>query len=189
MDCSEFISRFSDYYDSRSESGEAGPMEAHLESCVSCRRYHRVVTRGGQLLRALPRPSVGSDFRPRLQHRIYHVEDEAALSTAGSSGTTGATALAMAILLTLAAWTPSIRDSAPEVALPPLLVGAPGPSAPSFASPGTLFLRPTSILERSMPRSSPPQGLWMHSHSMLYQYSPLSEKYRQVPETRRSELE
>lgn len=197
MDCSEFMTRFSDYYDRRSDDRLAEEMESHLASCGSCRRYHGVVTRGGQLLRALPRPTPRHDFRPRLQHRIYHVEDEAALGRSASSGTTGTTALVMAVLLTMAAWTPVVTDGPPSAPVPftPLSSDAvdppsPEPAAttlqPAFAGPGALFQEPPA---RPAESGLVTRKLWVDSHSLLYEYSTLSEKYRQAAVLRRTGLD
>jgi hypothetical protein len=184
MNCSEFIAGFSEYYDGRDGSPDDS-MRAHLEECVSCRRYHRVVTRGGQLLRELPPPSVPPDFHPRLQHRIYHVEDEAVLTRPVGSGTTGATALAMAILLTVVAWSPSVTGSAPTVELPPIVAQAPV-TLRSLTPVGTGLSPRPSVLDLGPSRDG--QRLWVNTHSLLYEYSPLSAKYRQAAEVRRGEV-
>ncbi len=175
MDCTEFIFRFSEYYDRPVEQQGAGPMEAHLETCASCRRYHRVVTEGGQLLRSLPRPGVPSDFRPRLQHRIYHIDDEAVISRSSASGTTGATALGMAVLLTLAAWSPTMKDGPAETtaSAEPVEVLEPRQTEPPTAP--TFFPLPASVLNTQADLRNL-QDLWgrQHSHSLLYEYSLLS---------------
>lgn len=198
MDCREFIARFSEYYDGMGEADETGPMEAHLETCSSCRRYHRVVTRGGQILRSLPTPELPTDFEPRLQHRIYHVADEAALARTVSSGTTGATAFAMAVLLTAVAWSPTMKEAGPPTELVPVDVQSPdpGPSAgggggavlaPDFTAPRSLF-GPLNVLTDGHPAETG-QSLWVHTHSLLYEYSPLSEKYRQDTRLRRTDVD
>jgi hypothetical protein len=204
MDCREFIARFSEYYDGTGGADETGRMEAHLEVCASCRRYHRIVTKGGQLLRSLPSPELPPDFEPRLQHRIYHVADEAALARTVSSGTTGATAFAMALLLTAVAWSPSMKDTGPAADLTPILtpievpsVDPFGPSAaggggatltPEFNAPRSLFGPPNRLTgDQQQPESG--QRLWVHTHSLLYEYSPLSEKYRQDTRLRRTDFD
>jgi hypothetical protein len=187
MNCSEFIAHFSEYYDGGDDGQRNASMEAHLEACASCRRYHRVVSRGGQMLRALPKPPVPTDFRGRLQHRIYHIEDGVVLARPVSSGTTGVTTLAMAVLVSLAAWTPTVTDSAPMVEVAPIVVQTPFAPVPAFAFPGSSpLLRPSTLLNAG----SPPSGhrLWANTHSLMYEYSPLSEKYRRAAEVRRSEL-
>jgi len=187
MNCSEFITRFSEYYDGGDDGQDGAAMEAHLEACPSCRRYHRIVSKGGQMLRALPKPAMPTDFRGRLQHRIYHVEDEAALAQPVSSGTTGATALAMAVLVSLAAWTPTVTDSAPTVEVAPIVVQTPLVPTSAFTPPGStpLLSQPPLFKTGSTPSG---QRLWVNSHSLMYEYSPLSEKYRRAAEVRRSEF-
>lgn len=189
MDCSEFIARFSEYYDRRTQDDAAGPMEAHLETCDSCRRYHRVVSQAGQLLRSLPRPSVSADFRPRLQHRIYHVEDERVLPSSSGSGVTATTALAMAVLVAFAAWTPAMRSGASEPAQDPELAASlDGTPAPTGPDPAELF-QPTSVLQV---RHAQDGGLWTqtHTHSLLYEYSLLSrERPRATVQIRQTGLE
>lgn len=200
MDCREFIARFSEYYDGTGGAAETGAMEAHLDECSSCGRYHKVVTKGGQLLRALPAPELPADFEPRLQHRIYHIADEAALARTVSSGTTGATAFAMALLLTAVAWSPTMKDEGSGVELVPVEVqsadpfgagvaGGGGPAvAPDLSAPRSLFGPPNLLIGDQQPTDGS-QRLWVHTHSLLYEYSPLSEKYRQDPELRRTDLD
>lgn len=74
MDCSEFLARYSDFRDQRLDP-EGGEFIWHLNVCPSCRRYDEVVVRGGHLVRGLNRIRVSRDFFPRLQHRIFHLEE------------------------------------------------------------------------------------------------------------------
>jgi hypothetical protein len=143
------------------------------------------------MLRALPQLPVPSDFRNRLQHRIYHIEDEVALARPVSSGTTGATALGMAILVSLAAWTPAVTDSTPvaEVApIVPIVVPSSSAPLPLFEPSGSFLLRPAASLHTSPSPSASGGRLWVNTHTLMYEYSPLSEKYRRAAEVRRSEL-
>ena len=131
MTCSEFQHRFSDYYDGTAEPSFLEEADAHLGMCPGCRRYHEVFVRGSEILRAAPPPlAVLADFLPRLQHRIYHLEDGPALSGRGTVGsaTTVTTALAIAMLIALAAWSP-VLVRAPEVDLAPIVVDRPEPRA------------------------------------------------------------
>jgi anti-sigma factor RsiW len=96
--------------------------DEHLASCAECRRYMHVIERGLELLHALPAPEVRDDFVPRLQHRIYHVDQERSLRWHTSSGTTALAMAGMAILLTAVAWSPVLRSSAPTVELEPIVV-------------------------------------------------------------------
>jgi len=176
MSCCDFIERFSDYFDGVGDGAFLEEAEAHLSSCGSCRRYAEVVRRGGELVRAAPAVSVREDFYPRLKHRIYHMEDARALSR-GSAGsaTTAATILGMAVLLSVVAWSPLMRSDRARFELSPIVVSFPS----SSRSPG---LRPPPVdlssrgfaYGRFAPRS---RALWERPHALLWEYSPLYERY------------
>ena len=177
MICSDFLDRFSDYFDGVGDSEFMKNAEAHLAACVSCRRYTDVVGRAGELVRAAPAVSVTRDFYPRLRHRIFHVDDAEALSRGSvGSATSAATILGMAVLLTLVAWSPMMRQR-PEVELAPIVVSRPSSQRP-------VGLRPPPI-ELSMPVASAPYGdpfdrdylLWDHPHALMLRHSPLLGRY------------
>lgn len=128
MNCSEFRDRFSDYFDGTGEPSFVADADDHLAECEGCRRYRDVVSRGSELLRDLAPVAVSEDFLPRLQHRIYHIEDGPALGRAAmsGSGTTVAAALAVAAVIALAAWAP-VLVRPPRVALAPVVVSRPEP--------------------------------------------------------------
>ncbi len=86
MECSEFLSRFSDFYDAPLESRLRRQVEAHLEQCERCARYERTVASGAALLQTLPRIELSESFRPTLEHRLFHLEDENALARAAGVG-------------------------------------------------------------------------------------------------------
>lgn len=185
MNCTEFVQRFSEVHDGTAEASAVADAEKHLKGCPGCRRYRDVVTRGGELLRSLPEIDVGDDFRHRLQHRLYHVDDEEALRAHASSGTTALTALGMAVLLTAVAWSPSLRSEAPTVELDPIVVSDP---------PRDLWARPALLAPLALPFS--PVGtddldrtLWDDAHRLLYQYSPVQQRYKQRALTRRAGLD
>ena len=90
MSCSEFLDRFSDYFDGVGDAGFMKKAEAHLAGCCSCKRYVEVVERGGELIRAAAPVNVSHDFYPRLRHRIFHVEDAEALSRGSVGSATNA---------------------------------------------------------------------------------------------------
>jgi len=177
MRCSEFINSFSDYFDGLGDAGFRDEAERHLASCASCRRYCEVVECGGELFRSAPALPVSHDFYPRLQHRIFHVDDAEALSRgATGSATTAATIVGMAILLTAVAWSPLMRFGEPEVTLSPIVVSAP-------PSPRPLGLRPPPVnFSNSFAQSDPRferarREFWERSHQLLWEYSPLSDNY------------
>ncbi len=131
MDCQLYLAQFSEFFDGRAEPGVSKEMEAHRSACEACRRYSEIVKAGGNLLRALPPLDLPGDFRPRLDHRIFHVEDGASIaledgdSNATGSMGTGATTvsvLAVAVLVALSAWAPAVHFAEPAVDLPAVVV-------------------------------------------------------------------
>jgi anti-sigma factor RsiW len=165
MTCSDFIRNFSDYIDGKGDAGLCGTAERHLDGCVDCRRYVEVFERGRGLLRGFPELEVSDDFRPRLRHRIYHIEDRAAIEASSGSAATAATALAMAVLVVLAAWSPMMTGS-PSVDLAPIVVTAPAPR-PAGLRPAALLGMPSSF-------GSAASSVWDGRGRLLFQYSPLA---------------
>ncbi len=170
MTCTEFVEGFSGYYDGTAPEAFIEDAEEHLEDCPTCRRYRHVMARGAELLRSLPEAQVIEDFAPRLQHRLYHVDEEASLRSHTSSGTTALALVGMAVLLAAAAWSPALRSVVPTVELEPIVVSRPRARA---------FLR-------SFPAYSPHfgsqqrvtnAGLWDDASVLLFQHSPLYQRY------------
>ena len=179
MICSEFLSRFSEFYDAPVEAPVRQEAEDHMASCGRCARYHDAVSRSVALLHVMPKAELAESFRPRLQHRLFHLDDRGSVAQTGrGSATPAVTVLGMAILLTAVAWSPTIGSGVPEVALPAIVVSSPPMPAPFF-DPGALG--PTPVSSR-VPASSGlfPGGLWSDAKSLLYEYSPMSERYRGV---------
>ncbi len=177
MDCSEFLSRFSEFYDARQGAPVRQEAEAHMAACGKCARYQEVVSRSVALLHAMPRAELAESFRPRLQHRLFHLDDGGAVGRPGrGSATPAVTVLGMAILLTAIAWSPTIGSGVPEVELPAIVVSGPPMLDPLF-DPDAAGLMPVSS---GVPASSDlfPGGLWSDAKSLLYEYSPMSERYR-----------
>ncbi|MCH2469325.1 MAG: zf-HC2 domain-containing protein [Gemmatimonadetes bacterium] len=181
MNCSDYVGALTDHLDGSVIEGDVRGFEAHVESCPSCSRYLAVVEKGAEVLRALPEPELSEDFGPRLQHRLYHVDDEAALYGAASA-TPALTVVGMAFLFTAIAWSPTLWQRAPEIVLEPIVVNQP---------PVQLPVRPVS----AMPRGASPRpgvdferGLW-EDQSLLYEYSPLSQRYRQRSRVRRAQID
>jgi len=146
MECEEFLQGYSSYLDGRADPPERENFDAHLESCDSCARYHRVMRRGLEVFRDLPRVTGSSDFLPRLQHRLYHVDDRIPY---GSSPAGNAALVAVAAVGILAlAWLPFAVRAPVEVELPAVAVEAPPPApagstVPSLFEPGP-FVAPAS---------------------------------------------
>ena len=177
MDCSEFLSRFSEFYDAPRGAPVLKEAEAHMAACGKCARYQEVVSRSVALLHAMPRAELAESFRPRLQHRLFHLDDGGAVGRPGrGSATPAVTVLGMAILLTAIAWSPTIGSGVPEVELPAIVVSGP-PLLDPLLDPDAAGLMPVSS---GVPASSDlfPGGLWSDAKNLLYEYSPMSERYR-----------
>jgi len=169
MTCTEFVDGFSGFYDGTAPEVFVREAEAHLEGCSACRRYRHVMQRGAELLRGLPEPEVNEDFAPRLQHRLYHVDEEASLRGHTGSGTTALAAVGMAILLAAAAWSPTLRSTIPTVELEPIVVSRP---------PARAFLRSFTSLPIHFGRQPVTNaGLWDDAPLLLYQHSRLYQRY------------
>jgi anti-sigma factor RsiW len=181
MYCSDFVARFTDYFDGLASSEEAEAIQSHSKECSSCRRYQAVFEKGASLLRALPEPELAEDFEPRLRHRLYHVADERVLADHSASGATALTVLGVAVLLTAVAWSPVLTENAPVVELAPIVVDRAPVSTRRRTAAQTSTSRPApalAILER---------GLW--DGARLYEYSPLSQRYRREGSMRQVGLE
>lgn len=173
MTCSEYVERFSEIYDGAASPQVARQADDHLASCPACRRYRRVFERGTQLLRSLPAPDVREDFVPRLQHRIYHVDQDEVLRRHTNSGATAFAVLGMAVLLVTVAWAPMLRPSAPVVELAPIVVNRPPAAvrARSVASFSAFAARPAGRTAEA--------GLWGDARTLLFEYSRLARRYGQ----------
>lgn len=137
MECDEFISGYSSYRDGLLDTGREERFRDHLATCDSCSRYDRVVRRGTEVLRDLPRPEPSPDFLARLRHRLYHVRDDIPLNAARDGGT-AVVALAAVGLLAFA-WLPFATQVSVEVELPAVAVeepARPGPEVDASSEPG-----------------------------------------------------
>lgn len=151
-------------------------MEAHLAGCDSCRRYQVVLQHGASLLQSLPSAELREDFGPRLQHRLYHVQEERSLTEQVASGAPALTVFGIAVLLAAVAWAPTLRASAPVVELPPIVVDrAPRTAPPSGGPVGVPAARRREA-------GSLDGNLW--DDARLYEYSPLSRRYQGDPQPR-----
>ena len=172
MECSEFLNRFSDFNDAPPESRLRREVEAHLQRCEKCARHGRAFSSGAALLQTLPRVQLSESFRPTLEHRLFHLEDENALvRAAGASAVPALTAVGMAIVVAIVAWSPTLGRPTAEVELAPIVVSGPPLHRPVFsaATRGFSPREPALALEK---------GLWSDPNSLLYEYSPMRERYR-----------
>jgi hypothetical protein len=105
MDCGTFLDGYTDFRDGLLTLPDRVAFTAHLRECDSCARYDRVVDGGVKVLRGLPELEVSGDFMERLQHRIWHEQDDLATARARRSRrpSRGVTAAAMAVAASLAA--------------------------------------------------------------------------------------
>lgn len=179
MNCSDVVACFTDYLDGVSPPAERTAIGNHLEHCSTCVRYRNVLVHGAELLRALPEPELRDDFGPRLKHRLFHVDDERALTAHAASGASAMTVLSIALLLTAVAWSPTLFMRAPAVQLPVLVVDGPprrGATRPMSVTPPDVFS--TTEVEPDLD-----EGLW--ANQLIYDYSPLSQRYERRSSVRR----
>ncbi len=171
MKCSDFLSRFSDYYDGDPSLEDRDAFEEHLDSCASCRRYDEVVRRGVEFLKKLPSPDPRDDFQARLQHSIYRLDEERRRrrSPMGGSGTMAAVAVVAILLAVL--WTPILLETEPVAELPRIVVEHPVNSAPASQATSRLESEPLSPFEDS--------NLWTQSNVLLYRNSQLFQRHRE----------
>lgn len=175
MRCQEFLEAYPAVVDGLSDEAEAGRVRDHRAKCQGCDRYARVLERGAELLSALPAVEPSDAFQARLEHRLLHVDEElAALRRGGvASATTGAAALAMAILLLAVAWSASIQVAPPRVVLPAVMAVPPGPGPD-----GARLLRSVETDPlRLVPAGLRWDDLWQPTVPTLYDYSPLRFRY------------
>jgi anti-sigma factor RsiW len=177
MDCTELIAHYTDYIDGTATSDEIRAMEAHLAECASCQRYRSVLANGSALLQALPRVELREDFTERLQHRLYHVQDEHTLSERVMSGAPALTVLGIAVLLTAVAWAPMMHGSAPQIQLAPIVVDR---------APVRRTIVPAVRIQTPASRPAEPQldgDLW-NDNTLLYEYSQLRRQSEADPQPR-----
>lgn len=179
MTCSEFLAGFSDYYDSDPGASSRGRFEEHLRACRSCARYRDVVDRGVEALRSLPPSPLREDFRDRLRHSIYDYEEE----RRHSGGTLGASPVmlmvAAAAVVAAVLGGPFLFRREPSVEIAPIVVQRPPEPRPrpqpSLLDP--IPEAPTVRVVQDTPRLEALE-LWERSNALLYEHSPLYQRYR-----------
>lgn len=135
MDCGTFLEGYSDYRDDLLPLPARVGFEAHLRACASCARYDRVVEGGVRVLAADAGLEVSEDFMDRLQHRLYHVEDELAAARRrrarplrrSVAAAAGVAATAAGVVAGSAVYS---RTAPTVTLLPAVAVSAPAPPAP-----------------------------------------------------------
>lgn len=175
MECQQFLSRFSEFIDGRTGALVSRKMEAHREACEGCRRYAKTVEAGIKLLRDAPSPEFSPDFRARLDHMIFHVEDGASIARQSlGSGATLFSVLAVAVLVSISAWAPRVNQGETYLELPPILVAE--PEDPHFTPrpPPPSFRRNLAIFTTAEFQD----GIWGDPHEILREYSPILDGRR-----------
>ena len=172
MECSEFLSRFSDFYDAPPESPLRRQAEVHVEQCEKCARYGRAVASGAALLKTLPRVELSESFRPTLEHRLFHLEDENTFArAAGASAVPMLTAVGLAVVIAIVAWAPKFTRATVQVDLAPIVVSSPLSGQPAFVVGTGVFAPQEPVLDLQ-------KGLWSDPNALLFEYSPMRERYR-----------
>ena len=175
MECSQFLALSSDFLDGRIGADLSDEMTGHLAVCESCRRYHSALEQGVDLLRALPDLDPPEDFKARLTHRIYHIEDGPRIARESlDSGATTLSVVAVALLLGLAAWIPRADLGGKAVELPPVVVRSPATETFTPRHRRPTFPRGPSVFTTADFQDGP----WGDTHRLLFEYSSLSERRR-----------
>lgn len=136
MDCGTFLEGYSDYRDGLLTLPDRVAFAAHLRDCESCARYDRVVAGGVKVLRDLPELEVAPDFMERLQHRLWHEQDDMAAARARrarrSSRRVAAAAVAAAASIVAVGLVPGMyaRLTPTVTMLPSAAARAPQPRPP-----------------------------------------------------------
>ncbi len=177
MTCSAFIEGFTDYIDGEADASTQEAARRHRDACASCRRYETVYLEGRSLLQDGESLEVGDDFHPRLQHRLYHVDDERALARSRPGSASAAMLLGVAALAVAAAWTPALLDE-PEVELSPIVVDRPAPRPLGLRAPFASLL-PASMLPTGAALDLDGDDLWRQPSALLFEYAPIRARYRQ----------
>lgn len=176
MLCREFLERFSDYRDGLLSCEVRKAFEEHSASCCACGRYSAVVERGTQVLRNDDGVRVAGDFRARLQHSIYSLEEDRRRRSVPKSGTGAMAIAAIAAVAAVLLVSPELPVASRGVELAPIVARAPvstgwdatipvSPSASPVAESGVAPLQSAE--------------LWTQSNELLYRYSSLYSRHRE----------
>lgn len=174
MDCESFLEDYSSFRDGDVSRERREAFEAHVGECPSCARYHRVVSRGAQIVRSLPELEVSDDFMARLEGRLYEVDVERSWQARRAPAGAATATLSVAAAIALAAWIPVMRPAsgletlpsmvagAPRPTVPPSLLGGLGADAAGEGRPGTLSAQLAAL------------GVWSPPYGDLFRDSPLA---------------
>ena len=166
VDCSQFLEGYSEFCDGKLEDARREAFEHHRIACESCARYDRVIRRGVELFRELPPATPSADFLPRLQHRIFHVDEERLRERQSSASSLLILAL-VATALAATAWLPMAGREPPLVQLPAIAAKAPPPpEIPLLFRTGPLL---TSTENSTTWTATPAPS----ANTLFFRYSPM----------------
>jgi len=171
MRCSDFLEQFSEFVD------EAGPVDfqadaqAHADGCPSCARYLHTWFQGRSLLHdSLEEVQLNDDFRDRLQHRIYALQDRRALARYSPVRGMAAGLAAIAVLASAGLLMPWFTEE-PEVALAPIVVDRPGPRTVRLQLPMPSVLPRGSVARSALELRG--DDLWGRPTDLFFEYAPI----------------
>lgn len=159
MQCTGFLEEYTDFRDGRLSPDREAQFRAHMEACPACERYDRILNSGIDLLAELPQPEASDDFMPRLQHRLYNV-DQGVLDSSSNHFLGSAALVAVAAVGLLALfWLPFAASVPVEIELPAVAVERPAEQlvsdqeqVPSLLRSGP-FVQPASLLDEPRKQS------------------------------------
>ena len=126
-DCDRFIQEYSEYRDGVLTPDREAEFREHVAACPCCARYDRVLRAAGDLLAQLPSAEPHDDFMPRLQHRLYNIDeglgDMPAHRFAGAAALVGVAAVGILALF----WLPFAASVPVELQLDPVAAYVPPP--------------------------------------------------------------
>jgi hypothetical protein len=181
VDCSQFLEGYSAYRDGELDDFVRGQFEAHRAECSSCARYDRVIRKGVELYRNCEEITPSDDFLPRLQHRLYHVDEEMRGPGRNGSGAQAALTLALAASIAAIAWIPTAQTKARMIELPAIAARAPLPPPPPTIFEARPLYSPTPVGGESW---SAHERLGLPSSDMLFNPAGSSFQVRSVLQQR-----
>ncbi|MFW6039697.1 MAG: anti-sigma factor family protein [Gemmatimonadota bacterium] len=153
MQCKGFLDGYTDFRDGRLAPDRELEFRAHMEACSACERYDRVLRSGLELLSELPEPAASDDFMPRLQHRLYNVEQGVLDSSSNRFLGSAALVAVAAVGLLALFWLPFAASVPIEVELPAVAAERPPEQlvtdqeeVPSLLRSGP-FVQPVGLLD------------------------------------------
>lgn len=168
MQCKGFLDGYTDFRDGLLSPAREAEFEAHLEDCTACGRYDRVIRDGVELLSELPTPEGSDDFLPRLQHRLYNL-DQGVLDASSNRflGSAALVAVASVGLLALL-WLPFAASVPVEVELPAVAVERPPEQLVTSDNPVPSLLRSGPFVQPAGLAGARPQPSFLDGERQWY---------------------